>query len=216
MQGGFTRVEVYIRDEDCSVPHLRQMWRRAGCHIDGHLYAVVGVNAFDGVEPSLIGWVSATFEGESKEARLARRKRNWIANVEYVEIGKKAEDAMTEIPKWHVKGDWFDVYKCNVPCPCTFAQSPSYGDCEGILAYHIREGHYGDISLAGLNLIGVGGFEGNIWDGKTKAKMGFFIDERADQRQREALQMIWGGQAGGFPAVFARLIGRCVESSLYP
>jgi hypothetical protein len=53
--------------------------------IDGHLYAVVSVNAFDGVEPSLIRRVSATFEGESEEARLARRKRNWIANVEYVE-----------------------------------------------------------------------------------------------------------------------------------
>jgi hypothetical protein len=37
--------------------------------------------------------------------------------------------------------------------------------------------------------------------------MGLFIDERADQRQREALQMIWSGQAGGFPAVFAELIG---------
>ncbi len=53
--------------------------------IDNHLYAVVSVNAFDGVEPSLIRRVSATFEEESEEARLARRKRNWIANVEYVE-----------------------------------------------------------------------------------------------------------------------------------
>lgn len=114
---------------------------------------------------------------------------------------------MTEVPKWHVEGDWFDVCKCNVPCPCTFAQAPSYGDCEGVLAYHIREGHYGDVSLAGLNLLGLGQFEGNIWSGETKATMGLFMDERADQRQREALQMIWSGQAGGFPAVFAELIG---------
>lgn len=114
---------------------------------------------------------------------------------------------MTGIPKWHVEGEWFDVCKCSVPCPCTFAQAPSYGDCEGVLAYHIREGHYGDVSLAGLNLLGLEQFEGNIWSGKTKATMGFFIDERADQRQREALQMIWSGQAGGFPAVFAELIG---------
>lgn len=114
---------------------------------------------------------------------------------------------MTEVPKWHVEGDWFDVCKCNVPCPCTFAQAPSYGDCEGVLAYHISEGHYGDVSLAGLNLLGLGQFEGNIWGGETKATMGLFMDERADQRQREALQMIWSGQAGGFPAVFAELIG---------
>src|SRR5205823_4643979 len=95
----------------------------------------------------------------------------------------------------------------SIPCPCTFAQSPTSGDCEGVLAYHIREGRYGEVPLDGLNLIGVGTFEGNLWSGETKAKMGMFIDERADERQREALQMIWSGQAGGFPAIFADLIG---------
>jgi hypothetical protein len=114
---------------------------------------------------------------------------------------------MAEVPQWHVQGDWFDVCKCTIPCPCTFAQAPSDGTCEGVLAYHIREGSYGDVRLDGLNLIGVGAFEGNIWRGETKARMGFFIDERADEGQREALQMIWGGRAGGFPAMFAELIG---------
>jgi len=55
--------------------------------IEDHLYAVVSVNAFDGVEPSLLRRASATFEGETAEGRLARRKRNWIANVEYIESG---------------------------------------------------------------------------------------------------------------------------------
>ena len=53
--------------------------------IEGRLYAVVSVNAFDGVKPSLLKRSSATFEGESEETRLARRTRNWIAKVEYVE-----------------------------------------------------------------------------------------------------------------------------------
>jgi hypothetical protein len=30
--------------------------------------------------------------------------------------------------------------------------------------------------------------------------MGFFIDERANEQQREALQMIFSGKAGGFIA----------------
>lgn len=115
---------------------------------------------------------------------------------------------MTPILEWHVSGDWFDVCKCTIPCPCTFAQAPSSGDCEGVLAYHIRRGHYGAIPLDGLNLLGVGQFEGNIWSGETKAIMAFFIDERANAAQREALQLIWSGQAGGFPAVFATLIGQ--------
>src|SRR5581483_2653170 len=101
---------------------------------------------------------------------------------------------MPDVPRWHVVGDWFDVCKCSIPCPCTFAQAPTDGSCEGVLAYHIREGRYGDVRLDGLNLIGVGAFEGNLWSGETKARMGFYVDERADERQRAALQMIWGGQ----------------------
>jgi hypothetical protein len=54
--------------------------------IEGRLYAVVSVNAFEGVEPSLLRRASATFDGESEEARLARRKLNWIANVEYDDV----------------------------------------------------------------------------------------------------------------------------------
>lgn len=114
---------------------------------------------------------------------------------------------MAEIDKWHVHGDWFDVCKCSIPCPCTFAQAPTSGDCDGVLAYHIKEGQYGDVPLADLNLLAVSYFKGNIWSGDTKASMGFFIDERADDAQREALQLIWSGKAGGFPALFADLIG---------
>jgi hypothetical protein len=53
--------------------------------IDDRLYAVVSVNAFEGVEPSLLRRSPTTFDGENEGARLARRKRNWIADVEYVE-----------------------------------------------------------------------------------------------------------------------------------
>src|SRR6266480_3431486 len=53
--------------------------------IDGHLYAVVSVNAFEGIDQSLLRRASTSFDGEGQESRLARRKRSWIANVEYVE-----------------------------------------------------------------------------------------------------------------------------------
>ena len=53
--------------------------------IEGNLYAVVSVNAFEGVDQSLLRRAPASFDGEANESRLARRKRNWIADVEYVE-----------------------------------------------------------------------------------------------------------------------------------
>jgi hypothetical protein len=55
--------------------------------IDGCLYAVVSVNSFEGVDLSLLRRAPASFDGESEEVRLARRKQNWIANVQYVESG---------------------------------------------------------------------------------------------------------------------------------
>ena len=49
--------------------------------IEGHLCAVVNVNAFDGVDPALLRRKPAAFDDEDVESRLARRRRNWIADV---------------------------------------------------------------------------------------------------------------------------------------
>ena len=54
----------------------------ATSRIEDQLYAVVSVHAFEEVEPSLLMHAAASFEGQSEEMRLARRKRNWIGDVE--------------------------------------------------------------------------------------------------------------------------------------
>ena len=46
--------------------------------IENRLYAVVNVNTFEGVPPSLLHRGDANFEGENVESRLSRRARNWI------------------------------------------------------------------------------------------------------------------------------------------
>ncbi len=55
--------------------------------IEARLYAVVNVNAFEGVDPSRLRHAPARLDGEGKQARLARRQQNWIADVTYVEDG---------------------------------------------------------------------------------------------------------------------------------
>ena len=52
--------------------------------IDHHLYAVVNVNVLESLDPSYLRRAPASFEGEDAESRLARRKRNWIADVRFV------------------------------------------------------------------------------------------------------------------------------------
>jgi len=49
--------------------------------IQGHLYAVVNVNTFEGVDQSVFCHSGTNFDGEDKESRLDRRRRTWIPNV---------------------------------------------------------------------------------------------------------------------------------------
>jgi hypothetical protein len=51
--------------------------------IGGHLYAVVNVNALEGIDLASIRRATADFAGEDVESRLARRRRNWIGDVRF-------------------------------------------------------------------------------------------------------------------------------------
>jgi hypothetical protein len=85
-----SKVEKYVfgtRTADFHVCRACGVVPLVTSRIDGRLYAVVNVNALEGVEPGLLKRATATFDGEDEAARLARRKRNWIPDVDYVEAG---------------------------------------------------------------------------------------------------------------------------------
>jgi hypothetical protein len=52
--------------------------------IDGRVYAVVNVNTFENVPVEMLRRAPVTFDNEVEAERLARRKRNWIADVAFV------------------------------------------------------------------------------------------------------------------------------------
>lgn len=54
------------------------------CTLDGRLYAVVSVNAFENVDPALLKRTPMDFDAEDESSRLVRRRRNWIADVKFV------------------------------------------------------------------------------------------------------------------------------------
>jgi len=59
-------------------------WRcRFIARFSGSVSVFISVNAFENVEPALLRRAPATFEGENEQARLSRRKRNWIADVRF-------------------------------------------------------------------------------------------------------------------------------------
>jgi hypothetical protein len=51
--------------------------------VEGRLYAVVSVNAFEGVDAAMIKKAPASFDGEGTDSRLERRQRSWIPDVRF-------------------------------------------------------------------------------------------------------------------------------------
>ena len=49
--------------------------------IANHLYAVVNVNTFEGSDSLHLNRQPVSFDGEERQSRLARREKNWIADV---------------------------------------------------------------------------------------------------------------------------------------
>ncbi len=52
------------------------------CTIGGRRYAVFNVNTFEGVDRSQLVETPTSFEGETTEDRLARRRHNWTPEAE--------------------------------------------------------------------------------------------------------------------------------------
>jgi hypothetical protein len=101
---------------------------------------------------------------------------------------------------WKVNGTVLVACNCDFGCPCNFNAPPSTGDCEGGWTWHIEEGTYGDVSLDGLTLAVFADWPGAIHEGNGTAVI--YYDERADERQREALENLGRGGEGGPWGIF--------------
>lgn len=108
-------------------------------------------------------------------------------------------------------GSYFENCNCDVVCPCLLSTNaqltskPTQGVCDVGLAFHIDSGKYGDVRLDGLNVVMVAHAPGPMAEGNWMAAA--YIDERANDRQTEALGAIFTGAAGGPMAVLAPMIG---------
>lgn len=124
-------------------------------------------------------------------------------------------------PDWRLEGDYFDGCNCKSICPCIFALDPTEGDCKGLAAWHIEKGHFtnltsrtnsntgnNSINLASLNVVISVRAPGNMLTG-SKWKIALYLDEKANNDQKEALTKIFTGQVGG--EFFAEMLSRLGE-----
>ena len=100
------------------------------------------------------------------------------------------------MPTWRMKGEWLKNCNCLAHCPCDTIGTPAPHDyCEGLVGMHIQEGHFEGTDLSGLRWAGVVHFPGAMHEGNGEWEL--YIDERANQAQRDALSQILSGKAGG-------------------
>lgn len=117
--------------------------------------------------------------------------------------------------KWSMEADYLQTCNCDYGCPCEFEAPPTMGYCQGLGAYRIKKGSYGDVDLSGLGFAFVIDFPGPMHKGNGTG--GWIIDEKANPKQREALNAILSGQAGGMPfEIFSALITKKMEPQFAP
>jgi len=115
---------------------------------------------------------------------------------------------------WKVNGSYFESCNCEVACPCVFLNNPTEDECTAIVAWHIDAGNFDNIGLDDLNVAFAVHAPGNMADGNWKVAV--YLDDRADDRQTEALTRIFSGQAGGHPERLAAFVGEVLGVASVP
>ena len=105
-----------------------------------------------------------------------------------------------DLTPWHVQGEYLEACNCEAICPCrmiggTRGGRSTYGECFGLLSWHIERGSARALGLAGLNVALACRYHddepGSPWS------IVLYLDEQADAEQHAALEAIFLGAAGG-------------------
>jgi hypothetical protein len=103
---------------------------------------------------------------------------------------------------WVIKGRELANCNCDYGCNCQFGGLPAKGFCQAVFGMVIDEGRHGDTDLAGLKVGAVFHWPGPIHEGHGECVA--FVDERADEAQRNALlTILTGGDTDPFATIFA-------------
>ena len=98
---------------------------------------------------------------------------------------------------WRITVHNIEACNCTPGCNCQFTGYPDKGNCEAMIGGEVKEGKFGDVSLAGVRYVIAFMYPKAIHEGGGSGVV--FIDERATREQAEAVAAILSGRAGGMP-----------------
>lgn len=117
--------------------------------------------------------------------------------------------------KWNFEADYLQACNCDYGCPCEFSAPPTYGDCQGMGAWRINRGRFGDLSLDGLCLAFAAHWPKAIHEGNGTVCL--FFEDKANPQQRDALLRIATGQEGGLPfEIIATTFSKVLDPQYVP
>jgi len=103
---------------------------------------------------------------------------------------------------WRLSGTYLEACNCTAICPCRRIEGrtggrSTYGVCLGSLSWQIENGRAGEVDLAGMRAVLANRYD----DDEPGSPWSFvlYVDERADERERQALEGIFLGRLGGTP-----------------
>jgi hypothetical protein len=108
---------------------------------------------------------------------------------------------------WSLKGSYVETCSCELMCPCnlSFDHGATYDYCRVVLGFNIREGEIEGTDIGGLKVAAIADTPKVMTEGNWR--LGFFIDERANDEQADKLQQVFTGQLGGPMALLGPLVG---------
>ena len=114
-----------------------------------------------------------------------------------------------------MEADYLQGCNCDYGCPCEFEAPPTRGNCQGMGAWRINRGKFGDLSLDTLGFGFVAHWPGPMHKGNGTALLLF--DEKANTAQRKALFEIATGSAGGMPfEIIAMTLSKLLDPQYHP
>ena len=117
--------------------------------------------------------------------------------------------------KWSIDADYYQACNCDYGCPCEFEAPPTMGYCEGLGAWKIQKGHFGNVKLDGLGFGFIARWPQAIHKGNGTAAL--FFDEKASPEQRNALLEIASGKQGGIPfEIIVTTFSKVLEPQFVP
>ena len=118
---------------------------------------------------------------------------------------------------WRIDGEYFESCNCELLCPCLLSHAqarPTEGHCDVVLGIHIKRGNYGKVDISGLNAVQALMTPGAM--SKGNGTLAVYVDSRANEAQRGALEAIFTGAAGGPPSLFGPMISTRLPTKTAP